>query len=190
MNLIFAVHSPARIWRKVTYCNKDVHSLRCFPKQQLPSVLDIKHSRHTRHIASFGQEFMSLPSFFMPFPLAHWTIFFYVSVGLSKHSSMYSSLNIIFSVRSTSGIKKTWLGRRKIAINPTSHGTPESIMKIFVFGFYFQCAEVFDVKLGGVVKVPKYCDIPEWAFFLKKSQTTPPPNWRNTALDEVRTCKL
>lgn len=118
MNLIFAVHSPARIWRKVTYCNKDVHGWRCFPKQQLPSVLDIKHSRHTRHIASFGQEFMSLPSFFMPLPLAHWTIFFYVSVGLSKHSSMYSSLNIIFCVRSTSGIKKPMIRQEKNCNQP------------------------------------------------------------------------
>lgn len=67
---LFSVHCSTGIWGKVTHCNKDVHSFRCFPKQQLPSVLDIKHSVHTRHMASFAQEFMSLPSFlYLPLSL-------------------------------------------------------------------------------------------------------------------------
>lgn len=74
---LFSVHCSTGIWRKVTYCKKDVHSFRRFPKQQLPRVLDIKNSVHTRHMASFGQEFMSLPSFLcLPFLLIEQSFMF------------------------------------------------------------------------------------------------------------------
>lgn len=81
---------------------------------------------------------------------------------------MYSTLTV--SVRITSGIKKAQcLGRKKIANNSTCCGTPLRALWKSLFGFYFQCAEVFRVKLGGVVKAPKYCDRLEWAFLKKNS---------------------
>jgi len=59
-------------------------------------------------------------------------------------------------------------------------------VKISAFGFYFQCAEVFDVKLGGVVKVPRHSDRLEWTFLIKY-QTKKTPVCRKTGLDEVGT---